>query len=85
MKSMVETVMTEEWKLLCETNSELPSCSELLFSQDEEILYVCSIIDEIQESLKVDGKHGFFFLSAIVCPWLNFGLPPRCPQVVWCH
>ena len=26
----------------------------------------------------------FFFLSAIVCPWLNFGLPPRCPQAVWC-
>ena len=25
-----------------------------------------------------------FFIS-IVCPWLNFGLPPRCPQVVWCH
>ena len=23
-------------------------------------------------------------LSAIICPWLNFGLPPRCPQVVWC-
>jgi len=21
---------------------------------------------------------------AILCPWLNFGLPPRCPQVVWC-
>ena len=27
----------------------------------------------------------FYFLSAIVCPWLDFGLPPRCPQVVWCH
>jgi len=26
-----------------------------------------------------------FFLSAIVCPWLNFGLPSRCPQIVWCH
>jgi len=25
------------------------------------------------------------FLSAIVCPRLNLGLPPRCPQVVWCH
>jgi len=22
-----------------------------------------------------------FFLSAIVCPWLDFGLSPRCPQV----
>ena len=20
-----------------------------------------------------------------VCPWLDFGLPPRFPQVVWCH
>jgi len=26
-----------------------------------------------------------FFLSAIVCPWLNFGLPPRCLQFVWCQ
>ena len=31
-----------------------------------------------------DPGQDFFFLSAIVCPWLNFGLPPRCPQVVWC-
>jgi len=23
--------------------------------------------------------------SVIFCPLLNFGLPPRCPQVVWCH
>jgi len=27
---------------------------------------------------------GIFFLSAIVGPWLNFGPPPRCPQVVRC-
>jgi len=27
----------------------------------------------------------FFIKSAIVCPLLNFGLPPCCPQVVWCH
>ena len=27
----------------------------------------------------------YFILSAIVCPWLNCGLPPCCPQVVWCH
>ena len=25
------------------------------------------------------------FLSAIIYPWLDIGLPPRCPQVVWCH
>jgi len=25
------------------------------------------------------------YFSAIVCPWLNFGLPPWCSQVVWCH
>ena len=31
------------------------------------------------------SSHYLFFLSAIVCPWLDFGLPPRCPQVVWCH
>jgi len=28
---------------------------------------------------------GHFFSIAIVCPWLDFGLPPRCPLVVWCH
>jgi len=21
----------------------------------------------------------------MVCPWLDSSLPPRCPQVVWCH
>jgi len=26
-----------------------------------------------------------FLKSAIVCPWLDFGLPPRCLQVVWRH
>jgi len=26
-----------------------------------------------------------FFLSDIFCLWLDFGLPPHCPQVVWCH
>jgi len=25
------------------------------------------------------------FLSAIIHPCLDIGLPPRCPQVVWCH
>ena len=24
-------------------------------------------------------------ISAIVCPWLDFGLPPQCRRVVWCH
>ena len=23
--------------------------------------------------------------SVIICPWLGFGLPPRCPQVLWCQ
>jgi len=27
----------------------------------------------------------FVHFSAFVCPLLNFGLPPHCPQVVWCH
>ena len=26
-----------------------------------------------------------FFLPAILYPWLDIGLFPRCPQVVWCH
>jgi len=26
-----------------------------------------------------------FFKSAIVCLLSDFGLPPRCPQVVWCY
>jgi len=24
-----------------------------------------------------------FFTSVILCPWLDFGLPPRFPQVLW--
>jgi len=24
-------------------------------------------------------------ISAIIYPWLDLSLPPRCPQVVWCH
>jgi len=27
----------------------------------------------------------FLLFSSIVCPWLDFGLPLRHPQVVWCH
>jgi len=26
-----------------------------------------------------------YVFSAIICPWLNFGFPPRCPPVGWCH
>jgi len=26
-----------------------------------------------------------FFISAIFCPWLDFGLPPQYPQAVWRH
>ena len=26
-----------------------------------------------------------FFLSAIIYPWLNLGLPSHCPKVVWCQ
>ena len=25
------------------------------------------------------------FFSAIIYPWLDIGLPPRCPQVVLCY
>jgi len=27
----------------------------------------------------------FFIFSALVCPWLNFGLTTWYPQVVWCY
>jgi len=27
----------------------------------------------------------FGFFSVIVCLWLDVGLSPRCPQVVWYH
>ena len=29
--------------------------------------------------------HLYDFFSAIVSPWLVFGLSPPCPLVVWCH
>lgn len=54
---MVEDVMTEEWSLLRKDHAELPGCSELLFpSNDEEIFYINSIMEEIQSSLKSEGK-----------------------------
>jgi len=31
------------------------------------------------------SKRCWHFLWAIVCPWLDFDLPPRCRQVVWRH
>ena len=37
-----------------------------------------------QETLWSDPDR-FAFLSAIVCPWLDSDLSPRCPQVVWSH
>ena len=30
------------------------------------------------------GTAIFFFQPSSIYPWLNFGLPPHCPQVVWC-
>jgi len=27
----------------------------------------------------------YLFTSAICCPWLDFDLPPGCPQAMWCH
>ena len=26
-----------------------------------------------------------FYLGHILCPWLDFGLPPQFPQVLWCY
>jgi len=26
-----------------------------------------------------------FFISAVICLWLNLGLPPQFPPVLWCH
>jgi len=42
-------------------------------------------ITQTQKAAPVDSAGQnlvFSFLSANVCPWLNFGLPPRCPQIV---
>lgn len=57
LPSLVESVMTEEWHVMREHNSSLPSHSEILFgvTEDEEINYYNSIMDEIQRSLKSEG------------------------------
>ena len=50
-------------------------------------LVVCSF--DAQEYIITVGLSGSltncFFTSSIACPSLDFGLPPRYPQVVWCH
>ena len=57
LNSFVKDVMTAEWQSLRKDHSHLPTCSELLFpSDDEEIKYLNSIIDEIQISLKAEGR-----------------------------
>jgi len=41
------------------------------------------------QAIKGDTRHmltkNLVFFSVIVCPCLHFGLPPRCPQAMWCH
>jgi len=41
------------------------------------------VINQLSVLWTIDKS--LFFLSAIVCSWLDFGLSPRCPQVEWCH
>lgn len=63
LKSYVKDVMTEEWKVLREENKYLPTCSELLFhTDDEEIKYLNTIIDEIQDSLRAEGLYILYTL-----------------------
>ena len=74
LNSFVKDVMTKEWQSLRKDHSHLPTCSELLFpSDDEEIKYLNSIIDEIQISLKAEGNvsSGFgFSIYLLMCSFI---------------
>ena len=39
----------------------------------------------VSQVSREDSRIFVLFQSLSAHPWLNFGLPPRCPQVVWCH
>ncbi|XP_067928346.1 RPA-interacting protein-like [Watersipora subatra] len=52
----VDDVMTEEWNRLRKDHSELPTCTELLFSTDDEVRYINSIMEEIQAALKTEEE-----------------------------
>lgn len=53
----VKDVMTAEWNELRKDHVNLPTCTELLFpTDDEEITYLNSVIEEIQTALQAEGK-----------------------------
>jgi len=54
-----------------------PSCTfQLISSKIREI---------IKLPIVVNTQFFVFFTLAILCPWLDFGLSPRFPQVLRCH
>ena len=68
--------MTEEWKELRKSHRNLPTCTEILIPTDnDEINYINSIVEEIQASLKQEGVSvsaiTVFKCSCTVQPWLR--------------
>ena len=47
---------------------------------DWEFCFLVYILDDYSVLI-----YGYYFLSAILYPWLDIGLPPCCPQAVWSH
>jgi len=70
--------------VMCPRNTYHPSITIALVSRVyRPNINQDGLISTGPSSIKVQDDHGVF--SAIICPWLDVGLPPRCPQVVWCH
>ena len=66
------------------------SCLHHAYSNAAIRFYCCSahaLGNPIQWASKAWGFFEWYicFFIAIVCPWLDFHFPPRCPQVVWHH
>ena len=45
----------------------------------------CNKNHEMYDTLVVQMTSTDVYISISHCPWLDSGLPPRCPQVMWCH
>jgi len=46
---------------------------------------VAMSVIENNEQINIPASPLVSLILVIIYPWLDFGLPPHCPQVAWCH
>jgi len=78
LPSPVHLIFLAPWQNSCQEFCRYPAGA--LYSCQE-----CSRIWPTDLDSEFPRGATFFFRLTIIYPWLDFGLPPRCPQVVWCH